>query len=96
MHGIVFAAGDAMGAIAGESWLRAQRLPLIALSGLLTASPLSIREALKSTAFPVFSRLELARPKNALALLALARKQRARPRPRPFNGNGNSHRPEAP
>jgi Molybdopterin guanine dinucleotide synthesis protein B len=42
---VVLAAADAMGACAGVQWLEAQGLPLRAVSGLVTASPLAIREA---------------------------------------------------
>lgn len=41
---MVFAAGDAAGAAAGLSKMRDASLPVVAVSGLLTASPLAIRE----------------------------------------------------
>lgn len=50
---VVFAAGDAMGSAAGVQWLRAQNLPVVAASGLLTASPLAAREAQTATGLPV-------------------------------------------
>lgn len=50
---VVFAAGDAMGALFGATWLHRQGLPLSAISGALTASPLAIREVESQTDFPV-------------------------------------------
>ncbi|HYM82462.1 MAG TPA: DUF1611 domain-containing protein [Candidatus Limnocylindria bacterium] len=73
--GIVFTASDAMGALAGESWLRDNGLPLVALSGILTASPLSTKEASKATRVPIFSRQDLARSKTAMGILASAQRR---------------------
>lgn len=56
---VIFAAGDAMGATAGVEWLRRKKLPVIAVSGLLTASPLAIIEAAKATGLPVPDKKEL-------------------------------------
>ena len=53
VDGIVFAAGDAMGSSAGVQWLQDRGLPVIAASGLLTASPLAIREARAAHGLPV-------------------------------------------
>lgn len=50
---VVFAAGDAMGSAAGVQRLRSIGLPVAAASGLLTASPLAIREAEVATGLPV-------------------------------------------
>ena len=44
INGFVFAAGDAMGAVAGTGWLLDKGLPMVGISGLLTQSPLAIRE----------------------------------------------------
>jgi hypothetical protein len=77
--GILFAAGDAMGAVAGHAWLRNRNLPLIALSGVLTSSPLQRRESSKATGLPVFSRQELAQTKTARSIMTLAERQRPEP-----------------
>jgi hypothetical protein len=53
--GMVFAAGDAMGAVAGVATLRGMGLPVLAASGLLTASPLATREAQSILDVPVYS-----------------------------------------
>lgn len=45
IDGVLFAAGDALGAVAGRDWLMRERLPVIGISGLLSASPLASREA---------------------------------------------------
>jgi len=58
VDGIVFAAGDALGALAGVEWLRRRHLPVLAVSGLLTASPLASREA-AATGLPVLSQPQL-------------------------------------
>jgi len=70
VDGVMFACGDAMGALAGESWLRRNRLPLIALSGVMSSSPLQAREAAKSTGLPVLTREDLLRSQTALGLLS--------------------------
>ncbi len=66
VDGIVFSAGDAMGAAAGVRWLREAGLPVIAIAGTLTRSPLARAEAGAATRLPV---LELA----ALGDAAMAR-----------------------
>jgi hypothetical protein len=69
---ILFAAADAMGALAGHAWLRTRDLPVVGLSGVLTASPLQTRESTQATGLPVFSRSDLARPRTAVSILANA------------------------
>ena len=61
VEGIVFASNSAMGAKSGADWLRARNLPLLAISGVLTTSPLAAREAAKATGLPVLSRHDLSR-----------------------------------
>lgn len=58
---LVFAAGDAMGAVAGAAHLLAYRLPLVAVSGALTQSPMSTREAASVIEAPVVPVAELER-----------------------------------
>lgn len=41
---VIFAAGDALGAAGGVSWLRDQGVNVIGVSGALTAAPLAMRE----------------------------------------------------
>lgn len=65
---VIFAAGDAMGAAAGVSWLRARKLPVVAASGLMTASPLAAREAAAATGMTILSREDLASPQLAQRL----------------------------
>lgn len=59
---VLFAAGDAMGAAAGVRELKARGLPVAAVTGLLTRSPLACREAARATALPVLGLEALARP----------------------------------
>lgn len=56
---IVFAAGDSMGASAGVEWLRQRGLPIVAVSGLVTASALGRQSTRASTGMPVLSRHDL-------------------------------------
>jgi hypothetical protein len=74
VSGVLFAASDAMGAVAGARSVLELDLPLLALSGVLTASPLQQREAEKATGLPVFSRQDLARESTARRILELARR----------------------
>jgi hypothetical protein len=67
--GILFAACDAMGAVAGHAWLRSHGLPIIALSGVVSASPLQCDESTRETGLPVHSRQHLARPRTAMQIL---------------------------
>ncbi len=53
IDGLIFAAHDAMGAHAGIELLTGKGLPVLALSGVLTQSPLAIREAQEVTGLPV-------------------------------------------
>lgn len=53
IDGAIFAAGDAMGAAAGVRWLQERGLPVLAVSGLVTASPLAARETERATEIPV-------------------------------------------
>jgi hypothetical protein len=53
VDGVVFAAGDAMGAAGGVDWLRTRGVPVRAVSGVLTASPLAVREAQQAAGVPV-------------------------------------------
>lgn len=50
---VVFTASDALGAAAGVAWLRENGLPVVAVSGVLTSSPLAMREALASAEIPI-------------------------------------------
>jgi hypothetical protein len=57
---VVFAAGEALGAVAGQLLLAQQGLSPVAISGLLTASPLAKREAAAALDVPVLDKDELA------------------------------------
>ena len=60
VHGVVLAARDAMGAAAGIAALPSSAPPVLALSGLLTASPLQRREAEAVSGLCTANREELA------------------------------------
>lgn len=61
IDGIIFAANDALGAQAGVSWLTARRLPVFAITGVLTSSALARREAEEVCELPVFNTNALAK-----------------------------------
>jgi hypothetical protein len=73
--GILFAACDSMGALAGSTWLKSKDLPVIGLGGVLTASPLQVTESSKETGLPVWSRQALARQRTAMRILAKAQER---------------------
>ncbi len=56
---VIFAAGDAMGAISGVEWLLSKGLNVVAVSGCLTSAPLAVREFSKYSDVPVYGREEL-------------------------------------
>lgn len=74
VSGTVLAARDAMGASAGVNWLRAQSSPVLAVSGLLSASPLQSAEVKLATGLTVYNREALADASTGLALIGAARR----------------------
>jgi len=68
---VIFAAPDSMGAAAGVAHLRRLGHNVVAMSGLLTRSPLAIREAASVTGLPVLTREELNDPDFTTELLGL-------------------------
>ncbi|MGH2570567.1 MAG: DUF1611 domain-containing protein [bacterium] len=77
--GVLFAAQDSLGAAAGASWLRGESVPVVGLSGVLTAAPLQREEAAGATGLPLYSREELSQPSIAMSILGAAhRKRRAK------------------
>lgn len=61
IDGVIFAANGSLGAQAGLSWLTARGLPVLALTGVLTSSPLARREAEEVCELPVYHTNSLAR-----------------------------------
>lgn len=59
-HGVVFAAGDAFGAAGGVERLRRAGHAVIAAGGVLTCSPLAVREAEELIDVPVLTAAQLA------------------------------------
>ncbi|MFP5335325.1 MAG: hypothetical protein ACLGIV_08430 [Actinomycetes bacterium] len=68
-RGVLFAAGDALGASAGVSWLREAGHHVLAVSGRLTAAPLAQAEADATLDVPVVCSFDLAEPTVAASLL---------------------------
>ncbi len=60
VDGVVLATGDALSARSGVEILTELGLPVLALSGLVSRSPLAAREALRATGLPVRTVAELA------------------------------------
>lgn len=67
---VVFASYDALGAAAGVGWLRERGLDPIAVSGVLSSSPLATREAATAAGCPVWGLAHLSDPQAARALYA--------------------------
>jgi hypothetical protein len=72
VDGCIFSSGEAMGAIAGADWLRSQNLPLLALSGAMTRSPLSSAEAARATGIKTLGLEDLRDPTTVRSILARA------------------------
>lgn len=62
IDGMLFAASSAMGAMGGVEWLRGCDLPVLAVSGRLTLSPLAMREAQQATQLPILNLERLSTP----------------------------------
>ena len=69
---VVFAAGDAIAATSGVSLLRAAGFDVAGVSGMLTISPLAMREARGLLDVPVLSKDDLADPAQARTIATLA------------------------
>ncbi len=59
ISGLILAAGDSMSAGYGAGWLTSRELPLLALAGKLTSSPLMVREVEAACDAPVLDLEEL-------------------------------------
>ena len=69
LDGVIFAAGDAMGASAGVEWLKQRKLPVLGVSGLLTQSPLAMKETHNVLKLPIFDMQTLKEPTSAMELI---------------------------
>ena len=78
VDGVVFCAGDALGASGGVDWLEQRGLPVLGVSGTLTAVPLAAREAAANTDLPVWTRSHLADPGRIRHVLAQLGGRKAR------------------
>ncbi|MDX2273933.1 MAG: molybdopterin-guanine dinucleotide biosynthesis protein MobB [Hyphomonadaceae bacterium] len=72
LDSVMLAAADAMGAVAGAEWLRKRNLPLSVISGVVTSSPLAMREAEAATGLSLAPTKMFTDPDHA-ARLCLAR-----------------------
>lgn len=69
LHGVLFAAGDAMGAAMGCDWLSRRGHRILGITGTLTSAPLQAEEAAAATGLPVHRTSDLAAPALANALV---------------------------
>lgn len=76
VDGMVFAAKDALSAVAGVEWLQRHKLPICAVSGVLTSSPLAMREAQAALGLPVLDP-ETLRGAESASLLGIKQKMRS-------------------
>jgi len=66
---VIFTAGEALSAVSGVELLRRHDLPVAAVTGRLTSSPLATREARTVLEVPVIETLDLCEPEVAVAML---------------------------
>jgi hypothetical protein len=72
VDGVVFTAADALGATAGLQVLRAAGIPVAAVSGVLTSSPIAVQEAASAVDLPVVETVALCESSVAVTLLPQA------------------------
>lgn len=72
IDGVLFAAGDAAGAIAGGQWLKQHGHRLLGFSGIMTLSELQMREAEQVIGSPVFTAQALCTAATARGLISPA------------------------
>lgn len=70
VDGVVFASRDALGASAAVKWLEKANLNVLALSGVITRSPLAMQEATEATGLPVLGPDELSSGATVAELIA--------------------------
>lgn len=78
VDGVIFAGRDSLSAVAGVQWLRQVGLPLLSISGLMTASPLAVAEFAQATDITVDDLAALRDPERASALRDQAVRVRGR------------------
>lgn len=71
ISGVLFAAADSLGAGAGVNWLRAAGHNVLGVSGVLTRSPLAMRETRELTEAPCLTAQDLSDPGIARSLAGL-------------------------
>ena len=69
---VVFSAVDALSAVAGLQALGGQGIPVAAVSGLFTSTPLTVREARGALDVPVLETADLVEPDAATGLVPVA------------------------
>jgi hypothetical protein len=70
VDGVVFAAADSMGAVSGARLVAAHGVPVVALGGVVTASPLAMGEAARCAERPLHTSADFRDPSVAYGVLA--------------------------
>jgi len=68
IDGLIFSAPTALGAAGGVEWLQRYNLPVVAIGGMLTTSPLAAHEAEEVTGLPVLTLEQLRDPATLVSL----------------------------
>jgi hypothetical protein len=68
VDGVLFTAVDSLSAAFGVAWFRQRELPLLAVSGVLTSSPLAMREAVRAAEIQLYPSESFAHPEVAAAI----------------------------
>ena len=89
IDGVIFAVSDALGAAAAVDHARGLDLPLVAISGRVSASPLSAREAAQATGLPVLDLVGLRDPGELRPLLKRRHRPLAEISPEPAVATGS-------
>ncbi len=77
VDGLLLAAADAMGASAGFNWLNQRQLPVLAVSGALSLSPLAMRETADATGLKALGLNELVDSDMAFQIIEKVTKSHA-------------------
>lgn len=62
VDGVLFASSEALSAHSAIDWMQSKNIPLIGISGALTASPMVLEETKKISSIPIFTKEELDSP----------------------------------
>lgn len=87
VDGVMFAAGDSMGAVMGATQLESLGFNVLGLSGAFTASELLIKETQRASSVPVYTKEELSDPQMATRIVGAEQSVVVRMTPREIARN---------